>query len=90
MSDFINRVKSLKWRLIGIMTLVLVVFVFLILVFFWVRNTIEKVQNTDRYKSAYDTLQREREFCRKIEGTNQRKEIFYYCDLLDERFKDVK
>ncbi|MCX8035412.1 MAG: hypothetical protein N3A71_04050 [Candidatus Dojkabacteria bacterium] len=90
MSDFINRVKSLNWKLIGIVTLVLVIFVFLILAFFWVRNTIEKVQNADRYKSAYDALQKEREFCRKIEGTNQKKEVFYYCDLLDERFKDIK
>jgi len=56
----------------------------------WMVNVLRVYNNSQKYEEAYDLVQQELQFCDEIEGKENKREIFNYCDEFKQRFLEIE
>jgi hypothetical protein len=89
-SDITNTITKrpfyLSFKFIAVIIITLALFIFII----WLYFVLQTNANAEKYKTAYDVAIKQLKYCDSIKSTTQTREVFYYCDQLEEKFKDVE
>lgn len=56
----------------------------------WLIHIFSVYKNASQYKKAYDIMERELTYCDSIKTQKESQNVFNYCELLGQKFKEVK